>query len=148
MIYEERARTNEIIEDIRNIFFEEMHSYVLVSEEGVEALRNVEGMHHSRRNLDTVGRYNEKNILALEKFTKDQHHKGITDVIGLVKTCKNMYLIIYFFSDYVEMEFVDENNKKHSSIRTTQDEPKRVIYLKWLISKIVPKSELDNLVRF
>ena len=67
MLFEEITHSNDIVQDIRNIFSNEIHTLVFLSQEAFEELRKTKSIYETNTHLDYCYHYKEDRVICLEK---------------------------------------------------------------------------------
>ena len=67
MLFEEITHSNDIVQDIRNIFLSEIHTLVFLSKETFNELKNSKSVYETNTHLDYCYHYNEDSVICLEK---------------------------------------------------------------------------------
>ena len=103
MLFEEITHSNDIVQDIRNIFLSEIHTLVFLSKETFNELKNSKSVYETNTHLDYCYHYNEDRVICLEKTSngKASFFDKTTDIMGFVCETGNLYMLLYFKSIYV-----------------------------------------------
>ena len=132
MLFEEITHSNDIVQDIRNIFSNEIHTLVFLSQEAFEELRKTKSIYETNTHLDYCYHYNEDSVICLEKTSngKASFFDKTTDIMGFVCETGNLYMLLYFRSVYVNIDWIDDFKVRNTAFLATTDKTKRIVILK------------------
>lgn len=132
MLFEEITHSNDIVQDIRNIFSDEIHTLVFLSKEVFKELKLSKGIYKTNLHLDNCYHYSENAVTCLEKTLsgKAPFFDKTTDVIGIVRETDNLYMLLYFKSIYVNIDWIDNFKVKREDFLATIDMIKKIVILK------------------
>ncbi len=132
MLFEEITHSNDIVQDIRNIFLSEIHTLVFLSKETFNELKNSKSVYETNTHLDYCYHYNEDRVICLEKTSngKASFFDKTTDIMGFVCETGNLYMLLYFKSIYVNIDWIDNFKVRNTAFLATTDKTKRIVILK------------------
>ena len=132
MLFEEITHSNDIVQDIRNIFLSEIHTLVFLSKETFNELKNSKSVYETNTHLDYCYHYNEDRVICLEKTSngKASFFDKTTDIMGFVCETGNLYMLLYFRSVYVNIDWIDDFKVRNTAFLATTDKTKRIVILK------------------
>ncbi len=132
MLFEEITHSNDIVQDIRNIFSNEIHTLVFLSQEAFEELRKTKSIYETNTHLDYCYHYKEDRVICLEKKSngKASFFDKTTDIMGFVCETGNLYMLLYFRSVYVNIDWIDDFKVRNTAFLATTDKTKRIVILK------------------
>ena len=132
MLFEEITHSNDIVQDIRNIFLSEIHTLVFLSKETFNELKNSKSVYETNTHLDYCYHYNEDSVICLEKTSngKASFFDKTTDIMGFVCETGNLYMLLYFKSIYVNIDWIDNFKVRNTAFLATTDKTKRIVILK------------------
>lgn len=132
MLFEEITHSNDIVQDIRNIFLSEIHTLVFLSKETFNELKNSKSVYETNTHLDYCYHYNEDSVICLEKTSngKASFFDKTTDIMGFVCETGNLYMLLYFRSVYVNIDWIDDFKVRNTAFLATTDKTKRIVILK------------------
>lgn len=132
MLFEEITHSNDIVQDIRNIFSNEIHTLVFLSQEAFEELRKTKSIYETNTHLDYCYHYKEDRVICLEKKSNDKvsFFDKTTDIMGFVCETGNLYMLLYFRSVYVNIDWIDDFKVRNTAFLATTDKTKRIVILK------------------
>lgn len=132
MQFVEIPHSNDIVQDIRNIFSSEIHTLVFLSEETFNELKNSKSVYETNIHLDCCYHYSEDTVICLEKKSngKASFFDKTTDIMGFVCETGNLYMLLYFRSVYVNIDWIDDFKVRNTAFLATTDKTKRIVILK------------------
>lgn len=132
MLFEEITHSNDIVQDIRNIFSNEIHTLVFLSQEAFEELRKTKSIYETNTHLDYCYHYKEDRVICLEKKSngKASFFDKTTDIMGFVCETGNLYMLLYFRLVYVNIDWIDDFKVRNTAFLATTDKTKRIVILK------------------
>ena len=132
MQFVEIPHSNDIVQDIRNIFSSEIHTLVFLSQEAFEELRKTKSIYETNTHLDYCYHYKEDRVICLEKKSngKASFFDKTTDIMGFVCETGNLYMLLYFRSVYVNIDWIDDFKVRNTAFLATTDKTKRIVILK------------------
>ena len=132
MLFEEITHSNDIVQDIRNIFLCEIHTLVFLSKETFNELKNSKSVYETNTHLDYCYHYNEDRVICLEKTSngKASFFDKTTDIMGFVCETGNLYMLLYFRSVYVNIDWIDDFKVRREDFLATIDMIKKIVILK------------------
>lgn len=132
MLFEEITHSNDIVQDIRNIFLSEIHTLVFLSKETFNELKSSKSVYETNTHLDYCYHYNEDSVICLEKTSngKASFFDKTTDIMGFVCETGNLYMLLYFKSIYVNIDWIDNFKVRREDFLATIDMIKKIVILK------------------
>lgn len=132
MLFKEITHSNDIVQDIRNIFLSEIHTLVFLSKETFNELKNSKSVYETNTHLDYCYHYNEDSVICLEKTSngKASFFDKTTDIMGFVCETGNLYMLLYFKSIYVNIDWIDNFKVRRKDFLATIDMIKKIVILK------------------
>ncbi len=132
MLFEEITHSNDIVQDIRNIFLSEIHTLVFLSKETFNELKNSKSVYETNTHLDYCYHYNEDRVICLEKTSngKASFFDKTTDIMGFVCETGNLYMLLYFKSIYVNIDWIDNFKVRREDFLATIDMVEKIVILK------------------
>ena len=132
MLFEEITHSNDIVQDIRNIFFCVIHTLVFLSKETFNELKNSKSVYETNTHLDYCYHYNEDRVICLEKTSngKASFFDKTTDIMGFVCETGNLYMLLYFKSIYVNIDWIDNFKVRREDFLATIDMVEKIVILK------------------
>ena len=132
MLFEEITHSNDIVQDIRNIFSNEIHTLVFLSKETFNELKNSKSVYETNTHLDYCYHYNEDSVICLEKTSngKASFFDKTTDIMGFVCETGNLYMLLYFKSIYVNIDWIDNFKVRREDFLATIDMVEKIVILK------------------
>ena len=132
MLFEEITHSNDIVQDIRNIFLSEIHTLVFLSKETFNELKSSKSVYETNTHLDYCYHYNEDSVICLEKTSngKASFFDKTTDIMGFVCETGNLYMLLYFKSIYVNIDWIDNFKVRREDFLATIEIIKKIVILK------------------
>ena len=132
MLFEEITHSNDIVQDIRNIFLSEIHTLVFLSKETFNELKSSKSVYETNTHLNYCYHYNEDRVICLEKTSngKASFFDKTTDIMGFVCETGNLYMLLYFKSIYVNIDWIDNFKVRREDFLATIDMIKKIVILK------------------
>lgn len=132
MLFEEITHSNDIVQDIRNIFLSEIHTLVFLSKETFNELKSSKSVYETNTHLDYCYHYNEDSVICLEKTSngKASFFDKTTDIMGFVCETGNLYMLLYFKSIYVNIDWIDNFKVRREDFLATIDMVEKIVILK------------------
>ena len=122
MQYKEIIHSLDIMEDIRNVFIENIHTLIYLSSGVYDRLRKSEKMYRIHTHLDINNHYDDASLISLS--TKYEDGK-VREIIGITKETGNMYMVVY----YDESVYFDKKQKVKEFYSVT-DSIEKIVYIK------------------
>lgn len=67
MLFKEMEHSDDIMQDIRDVFTEEVHSLLFMTNDVFKKLKEAEGVHEENCHLDFCYHYSDESVICLEK---------------------------------------------------------------------------------